>query len=54
MLVVSRLQVHQICSRWRVRRKQLRLDRTIRELGMFDTHSIDHKSFNIMTILFFK
>ena len=32
--------------------KQLRLDRILRELGMFDNYYIDHITFNIITILF--
>ena len=32
--------------------KQLRRDRTIRELGMFDNYYIDHKTFNIIAVLF--
>ena len=32
--------------------KQLRLDQTIRELCMFDNYYIDHKTFNITTIIF--
>ena len=31
--------------------KQLRLVRTIKELDMFDNYYIDHKTFNIITIL---
>ena len=31
--------------------KQLILVRTIKELGMFDNYYIDHKTFNVITIL---
>ena len=34
--------------------KQLRLDQTITELGMFDNCCIDHKIFNIITLLLIK
>ena len=48
---VVRLQVYGAAG-W-CARKQLRLDRTIRELGMCGNYYIDHKTFNIITILFF-
>ena len=49
---VGRLQVHGIRSHQLVHRELFELDRTIRELGMFDNYYIDHKTFKIITILF--
>ena len=37
------------CCTW----KQFRLDRTIRKLDMFDNYYTNHKTCNIITILFF-
>ena len=33
--------------------KQLRFDRTISQLGMFDNYYLDHRTFIIITMLFF-
>ena len=50
---LGRLQVHEICSRRLLCREVVETHQITRELGMFDKYYIDHKTFNIIAILYF-